>query len=226
MPIDPIEEQVEAVETPIAAEPEAPPAKVTFTDEQKVKISAIMKEVSARAGSEARSELARLKASLPVEPQSTDTALRLAETQAELTALKSEAHEAKLQAVLLKAVSTENFFDNQLASEILRASTRMIDGKVTIVAADGTPRLNSEFSPMTPAELARELGTSKPFLVRSNFKPGLGSIVSTNPPATVKLEEIFGASSNSGLANKIAMSDPSKYRRMRAQAVQAGLLRG
>jgi hypothetical protein len=132
-----------------------------------------------------------------------------------------------VSAVLHKAVASQAFYDSDLAAQILRASIRVVDGKPVVIDATGAPRLNSEFNPMTPAEAARELAESKKFLVRSDFKPGVGSVMSTNPPSnSVKLEDLFGSTSNGALANRMAMSNPAEYRRKRAQAVQAGLLRG
>ena len=91
-------EQTPPVETP------QEPQKVTpFDDSQKERINEIVREASARAGAEARSELARLKATLPIEPQSTDALLKLAEAQSELAALKAESEESKVREVLHQA---------------------------------------------------------------------------------------------------------------------------
>ncbi|MGD0774839.1 MAG: hypothetical protein ABSC05_18650 [Candidatus Solibacter sp.] len=217
----PIAEQAPAAEpTPAAA-----PPKVTFDDAQKARINEIVKEASARAGAEARAEVARLKAALPAEPQSTDALLRLAQAEAELAALKSEAAESRVREVLHAAVSKQPFFDGQLASEILRSSVRLIDGKPVVVDASGTPRLNSEFREMSLSEAVEELATAKPFLVRGQLKGGVGSVMAASRAETgPKLEDLFGKNSNGAAANQLGLRNPAKYRELRAQAVKAGLL--
>jgi hypothetical protein len=219
MPVDPIEQPVET--------PPAEPQKVTFDEAQKARINEIVKEASARAGAEARAEVARLKAALPQDPQSTDALLRLAETQAELITLKSEAAEHKISEVLHKAAGTQDFFDKELASQILRSSVRMIDGKPVVVDGTGTPRLNSsDFTPMSPADLAKELAEQKKFLVRSGFVGGAGSVQNSSPSQanTVHLSTLFGKDSDGGAAQRLALRSPAAYRAARAEAVKQGLL--
>lgn len=215
------------VVTPPVETPE--PEKVTFSDEQKARINEIVREASARAGAEARAETERLRKlvpATPAEPQSTDTLLRLAEAQAELTSLKSAAAENQISQVLHKAVAKENFFDNDLAAQILRSSVKMVDGKPVIVDASGAVRLNANFDPLTPAEAAFELATVKPYLVRSGFVGGSGSVSGGGPRAETgpALETIFGRNSDGGAANRLAMRNPKAYAAMKVRARAAGLV--
>src|SRR5260370_20260711 len=133
------------------------PQKVVFDDAQKARINEIVKEATARAGAEARAETARLKEAAAAAPQSTDALLKLAEAQAELTTLKSESQEAKLQSALQKAVSSTPFFDPILATSVLRSSIRLVDGQPVVIDANGAPRLGPDFNPMTLSDLAIEL---------------------------------------------------------------------
>ena len=223
----------EPIEVPIAEEapavaPAPAPPKVTFSEEQKARVNEIVKEASARAGAEARAETERLRKLVPVtptEPQSTDTLLRLAEAQAELTSLKSEREESRVREVLHAAVSKQSFFDPELAAQILRASVKVVDGKPVVVDSTGAPRLNAEFNPMSLAELAADLATSKKFLVRGELRGGVGSVMATGRAETgPKLEELFGKNSNGAAANQLGLRNPKEYQRLRVQAVKAGLL--
>ena len=207
-------------------ETQAPP-KVIFDDAHKARIQEIVKEASARAGSEARAEVARLKATLPVaEPQSTDALLRLAQAEAELASLRAESEESKVREVLHQAVSKEAFFDPDLASQILRSSLKVINGQPTVVDGTGTPRLNADFSgPMTPSDLARELANQKKFLVRSTLTNGTGSLMSTNRVETgPALETLFGKGADNAAAMRLGKKNIALYRRLREQARAQGLI--
>lgn len=208
-------------ETPV--EQVAP--KVVFDDAQKARINEIVKEASARAGAEARAEVERIKAEKPIAEQSTDALLKLAEAQAELSSLKSEAQESKVRDVLHAAVAKQPFFDGELAAQILRSSVKVVDGKPTVVDSNGTIRLNASFEPMTPADLAEELARTKPFMVRSTLQFGAGSVMATSRGETgVKLEDLFGKNSNGAAANRLSMTDMPKYKRMRKAAQAQGLI--
>lgn len=211
-------------QTPVVTPGE--PVKVTFSDEQKARINEIVKEASARAGSEARAEVERLKAEKPVaEQSSTDALLRLAEAQAELSSLKSAAQESKVRDVLHAAVSKVPFFDGELASQILRSSIKVVDGKPTVVDANGTARLNASFEPMSVAEAAEELARTKAFMVRSTMQFGAGSVLATSRGEVgPKLEDLFGANSNGAAANRLSLTDMPRYKRMRAEAQRQGLI--
>jgi hypothetical protein len=216
-------EQTPLEQTPPAEAQE--PQKVTFDDAQKARINEIVKEASARAGAEARAELARVKATLPPVEQSADALLKLAEAQSELASLKAEATEAKVREILNHAVSKESFFDPELASQILRSSIKVIDGKPTVVDSTGTPRLDAEFNPMSPETLAKELASTKRFLVKGELRAGTGSVMSTQRGETgPALETIFGKHSNGAAANRLAMKDIGLYRRLREKARSEGII--
>jgi len=205
------------------------PPKVTFDDAQKARINEIVAEASRRAGSEARAEAARLtveleaarKAQVPA-AEDTDARVKLAEAEAELGSLRAAQQEATVRDALLKAAGN-TFLDSDLAVRIMKDSTRLIDGKLCVVGADGAVRLNSNFEPMSAAELATELAGQKPFLARGEVRGGAGSTPTKGDTSNaVDLTIIFGKTASCQAANALAMRDPQ--RQLREQARQRGLL--
>ncbi len=216
-----------------AAEEQAPNEKIVFDEKQQARINELLREAQGRSAREVRAENKRLqlelesarKAPTPAEP-SADVLIRLAQAESERDSLRASAQDATIKATLQDAVASENFCDPALAAQILKSSVRLIDGKATVIdPATGEPQLNASFEPVTVAEAAKNLAKAKPFLVRSNYRPGSGSTPSMGSPSTQpRLEDLFGPKSNGGLANKLSLSDPRRYRQLRAIAQEKGLL--
>jgi len=202
---------------------------VVFDEKQQERVNQVIREASARAGAEARAEADRLKKELEAIKASTnvtpDAAAELALTKAELASLKRAHEEASVKDALRAAVGSD-FLDGELACDILRSQVKVIDGKPVPVDAQGNPRMNAAFEVMSLREAAQQLATAKPFLARGTVRPGTGSYQSQSTTTTSgpKLEDLFGRSSNSGLANKLAMSRPSEYARLRSLARERGLI--
>lgn len=220
--------------TPLA-EPVAPDgqqqdvkAKITYTPEQQEHINSLIKDAQSRAARELRAENVRLKAEAAARaaapPVAEDLSLRLAETQAELTALRSE-KQTNLTRETLRAACGQQFLDNDLAVRLLADNVKVIDGAVRAVDDAGNLRLNSNFEPMTLRELATELAAAKPFLARAEVRGGAGSKPGTGYPSNaVPLERLFGKNSNGGEANRLAMHDQQTYKRLKAAAREKGLI--
>jgi hypothetical protein len=203
------------------------PEKVTFSEVQQARVNEIIRDAMARAGSEARTETARVTAELAAAKlPGTEDAVKLATANAELGSLRAEKAEASVAAVLRAAVGTTTFFDPELASQILRSSIKIVEGKPVVIGQDGQPRLNASFDPMSPAELAQELAASKPFLVRGTVGPGLGSSQRSDAVSheRIPLESIFGRGSDGGAANRLAMRSPKEYQRLKLAAREKGLI--
>jgi hypothetical protein len=151
--------------------------------------------------------------------------VELATTRAELSALKAAQQETAIRDTLRAAVGND-FLDGELAANILRSSIKLVDGKTVVVDGSGQVRLGPTLDVMTVTELAKELQTSKPFLVRSRIVGGLGSSQSQSMSTSTgpKLEDLFGPRSNGGAANRLALQNPQAYRAMRARAKEQGLL--
>jgi hypothetical protein len=206
--------------------PETPEPKVTFTPEQQEKVNSIIREVTARAGLEARTETARVTAELAAAKlPGNEDAVKLLVANAELGSLRAEKAEASVQNVLRAAVGTTTFFDADLVSQVLRSSIKIVDGRPVVIDSTGAARLNASFDPMTPAELAQELAASKPFLCRGVVLPGLGSQVAQGArSAAPDLSTLFGRNSNSVEAHRLGMRSPREYSRLRQKAHEQGLI--
>lgn len=202
--------------------------KITYTAEQQEHINELIKGAQSRAARELRAENVRLKAEAAARtaapPVVEDLSLRLAETQAELSSLKSEKQETTVRETL-RAACGQQFLDNDLAVRLLADNVKVIDGAVRAVDETGNLRLNSSFEPMTLKELAQELAAAKPFLARAEVRGGAGSKPGAGYPSNaVDLSSLFGKNSDGGKANALAMHDPQTYRRLKAAAREKGLI--
>lgn len=212
---------------PQGGEQPQPEAKVTFDERQQAKVAEIVAEVKRTT---AAAERARVASELEAKttPQGDDSQLRLklAETEAERDSLRSSQQEAKILEQLRSAVG-EEFVDRELIVKLLREKAKMVDGRVVMLADDGSPAFNASFEVMSPQEAAVALAASKPFLVRSTLRHGVGSTpasVSGLASAAPRLEELFGKHSDSRRANEFALAQPQEYRRLRLQARERGLI--
>ncbi len=202
-------------------------AKITYSLEQQEHINLLIKDAQSRAARELRierDELRRQIKAAKVQEPPIDVALKLAEREAELTALKSE-REATTIRETLRAAAGAQFLDTDLAVRLMHDNVKVIDGAVRAVDESGNLRLNASFEPMTLRELAAELASQKPFLARAEVRGGVGSKPAQNHTSNaVPLERLFGKNSSGGEANRLAMHDPQTYRRLKAAAHERGLV--
>jgi len=214
--------------------PEPEGEKITFTESQQSKINEIIKGVSARAGKEARAEAERLRLELERErakpaAAAENTALELATAKAELAAVRREQEESKIRTALLDAVAKEGFYDATLAADLLRSAVKWDGQRLIAIDASGAERLGADLDPLSPAELAKELAESRPYLVRGQVKTGAGSTMSQShrTETTIPLEAMFGRAATPqgvGSVHKLANNDPAKYQQLRAAARAKGLV--
>jgi hypothetical protein len=211
-----------------AAVQDAEKAKVEFSPEQQSKIQEIIDGVVSRHKLEIEALKAATPVVAPVAPTAPDLSRELDLTKAELNALKSQQQESAV-AEQLREAAGNLFLDTALATRLMRDCVKIgVDGKPVVVNSDGTtPRLNAAYEPMTLAELAQHVANERKFLARGVVKSGIGSTLSQGAtPVNVdsKLSEYFGAKSNGGKANALALKSPSEYRRLRSLAIERGLL--
>ncbi len=120
----------------------------------------------------------------------------------------------------------QNFIDPNIVVQLIDHNVQIDgDGKMVIVGDTGEQKFNSAFQPMSLAEYVADFATQRSYLVRGDTKTGAGSTTASLPGApTIKLTQLFGRESNAALANKLALTDPGKYKALRAQAVAEGLV--
>ena len=216
--------------TPSTEQQPTEPTKVTFSPEQQSKLNQVIKEVSARAGAEARAEAARLKAEndqlrAQQEPDA-EIRTRLSVAERERDSLRQANSEAAVMQQIREAMG-DQWADSQLAADLLKQSVRMVEGKPVVMAADGTPALNASFEAMTLREAAQQLAAAKPFLVRSTLKGGIGSLPASLPAfqtETAAVHALFGPQGDVERRNKLALNSPNEYRRLRNSAKALGLV--
>jgi hypothetical protein len=144
---------------------------------------------------------------------------------------KHRAIETEKRFALTTAASKQDFVD---VSDVIALTSGSViwsedDSKFIVVNEHGEPRYNAAFQPMSVEEFYTDYASKKSHLVRSGARGGLGSTTSTRSSlATGKgyeLDKIFGNKSDAGLANRLAKENPVEYKRLRVQAVEAGMLR-
>lgn len=201
--------------------------KVTFDERQQAKVQEIVAEVKRNTAAAERARVASELEAKTTTPQGDDSLrLKLSEVEAERNVLRCAQTEALLLEQLRSAVG-EEFVDRDLCVKLLRENAKMVEGHVVMLADDGSPALNASFEALSPQEAAAALAASKPFLVRSTLRPGVGSTpasVSGLATAAPRLDELFGKHSDSRKANAFAMAQPQEYRRLRLQARERGLI--
>lgn len=213
---------------------------VAFDERQQALFDRKLKESHGRIAKEARAEAERLRLEN----------IRLKEvaagqgSQDELERVRGELASARLeqQAILDKAVAQSKdlliaqeaakarFVDIDTMQRLVRGNLRhdAATGTFTVVNDDGTPRLNAVGDPLPVSEFFEDYGNKKPWLVKGSVIPGTGSSGSGNsvPPPQKPLSFYFGPSSNAAAINALSLRDPATYRRLRAEAVRAGLIGG
>jgi len=114
-----------------------PPAKVTFTPEQQVKIDSLIRESMGRAGNEARATAARLEAEAEVlraevarlrgDREGLESNLSVKEKEAK--SARAETIAVKKQNAIQAAATEHNFFNPQVVSKLTEEKSKWDEGK-------------------------------------------------------------------------------------------------
>jgi hypothetical protein len=210
------------------------PAKITFDEAQQKRVDELIRRAQGRAARELREHNEQLKTELEAlrgqqgqQAVPNDVLTELSTTRTELQAMRQKETESQIMGEIRK--HTGAFVDAELAGQLLRQGIRQVEGKLVPVDADGNPRLNSDFEPMTLEDAARDLARQKPFLARGDVRFfGAGSTEASrsmlDSVSDAKLSELYGKNSDPRKANALAMRDPAKYRALRSKAKERGLL--
>jgi hypothetical protein len=204
--------------------------KVIFDEQQKARVSEIVKDAMSRAGREAREESERLRKELAavtakLPGQEPDALLERDSLRAELKALKDSQREASVRDAL-RAAAGDTFVDSDLACRLMRDRVVVADsGAVTVLAADGTPALDATLNPLSLGQLAQQIANERKYLARGVVLPGAGSTATRDHGTTApKLADLFGPRSNGRLAQELMKRDSRAYFAMRDRAKKEGLL--
>ena len=228
--IDQNEQQLDG--QPLVEHQRAKPEK--YTDAQQAHINELIRSAQSRAAkglraelNQAKSEMQSLQATLDAKITAGDPRVHAenAELKAELAALKRAGQEAQLDATLRAAATAAGFVDPEVGVMVLRPHVREIDGRVVGVDAEGNLLHDASMNPLSPHAVAERIAAQKPYMVRGNVHGGTGSTQRGNMPTSgPKLEDLFGKSSNSQLANNFALRQPNRYAQLRRQAREQGLI--
>jgi hypothetical protein len=224
-------------QTPVTPEL-TPPAKVTFTPEQQVKIDSLIRESMGRAGNEARATAARLEAEAEVlraevarlrgDREGLESNLSVKEKEAK--SARAETIAVKKQNAIQAAATEHNFFNPQVVSKLTEDKIKWDEGKqkFVVLGDDGSERLGVDGNSLTVSAFLKEFGVSNSYLVRGDVKTGVGSAENQRPYTTTterdRLKAIFGKGSDSKKANDTAMRDPQGYKQMKREARSLGII--
>jgi hypothetical protein len=215
-----------------------PEVKVTFTPEQQVKIDSLIRESMGRAGNEARATAARLEAEAEVlraeverlrgDREGLESNLSVKEKEAK--SARAETIAVKKQNAIQAAATEHNFFNPQIVSRLTEDKIKWDEGKqkFVVLGDDGSERLGADGNSLSVSAFLKEFGTSNPYLVRGDVKPGVGSAENQRPYTTTterdRLKALFGKGSSSKAANDYAMRDPQGYKNAKREARSLGLI--
>ena len=144
-----------------------------------------------------------------------------------LEASKKTNRSIRITQALESAAAAEGVIDVSLTSTLLSRFIRVDDaGNFKVVSEENTPRLNSDFSPLSIQQFVKQFAEERPYLVASTLRGGANSSQAQRQTlnSNEKLEDFFGSKSNSRLASELARRDKSLYRAMRQRALAAGLI--
>ena len=223
----------------IKVDGQTPPAKITFTAEQQVKVDSLLREAMGRSARDIREQAAKLQ-------EEKDAALAAAEVlKVELTALrgdksglekesktaKQELAKVKKQALIAEAASKHGFVDAKqvtklVGDEIVFDADR---NQVHVVGEDGSVRTGLDGStPLSLDAYFADFANRNPHLVRGTVLSGVGSRENQIPQPAIgereKLAKLFGPRSDGRACNQLALSDPAEFKRQRYLARRYGLI--
>jgi hypothetical protein len=146
----------------------------------------------------------------------------------ETTEARAEITRIKRDAEIKSAAGQHGFYNPDDVAALTSGSIRYDEsrGKYIVVGDGDQPRLNAQMEPMSLDEYYADYASKHKYMVRSDFKGGVGSVTGTgsSKAGMTPLEDLFGPKSNGALAQKLGREDPAEYRRRRAHAVEAGLI--
>jgi hypothetical protein len=207
---------------------EAPHSKVTFSPEQQQRIDEIVRDAMGRSGREVRLKAEQLQQELDAARQAVADIHEQSRTKdKELAATLAIASDQKLTIAIEKAAKDANFVSMDAVRRLTSGNVKYDHtGNIIVVDDKGNQLLNSEHQPMTLQEFYQNYAATHAFLVKSDVKGGAGSAPSSQHGSrdTIRLEQVFGRGSSAELANKLAQSDPIRYRTLKAQARAQGLI--
>lgn len=159
--------------------------------------------------------------------------LDAARKAAEQKTLESKAKADQLvsyqkEVAIVNAAQAAGFIDPSMVVQLTKDNVTIDeDGKIQIIGNNKEQRYNSAYQPLSLVEYMQEFATQRPYLVRSDTKTGAGSTTVNIPGgAQYKLEDVFGSKASGAKAMALKRSSPDKYKVMKAQAIDAGLISG
>jgi hypothetical protein len=178
-------------------------------------LQATIKEMKA-AGESTQAEQKRLEKLIQVKDKEVETA-------------RSQATQVKKQIAMRDVASSAGFVD---VSDVLELTDKFVKwddtkGRFIVLNDAGTERLNASYEAMSLAEYYAEYAAKKPHLVRSDVRGGAGSGGSQRTEVGAgkyKVEDVFGAKSDSRKASELFKKDPAEYRHMKLAAKEMGLI--
>jgi hypothetical protein len=223
-----------------------PPAKITFSSEQQVKVDSLLREAMGRAGNEARATAARLEAEMITLRNELAAAKDAAKAEAEgrvgletsLTVREKEAKAARAETIAVKkqnaiqAAATEhNFFNPQVVSKLTEDKIKWDSekSKFVVLGDDGSERLGADGNSLTVSAYLKEFGQQNNYLVRGDVKAGIGSMEAQQPPHRTlgqkeRLMQYFGKGSSAQKANALGVESPQLYRQYKREAQSLGII--
>lgn len=191
----------------------APKALSAADQTELTRALAQMDEIKSAAAT-AKAESDRILASAQADRNARDAAL------ASVASIKKEN-------AITAAAQSLGFVKPEMVAKMTSDAVKIsADGVVSIVKPDGTVKLNNSLEPMTLQEFYTEFAKENPFMVRGEVRPGTGAFEALGRPSLgqYKLEDLFGAKSNSKLVNDLSLRDPKTYKELRVKAVAQGLV--
>jgi hypothetical protein len=163
-----------------------------------------LREVASGQGADA-SELERIRG-------------ELAASKIERDAIAASAAQSKKESFITGQVQKQGFVCDATTLSQLTQDDLTYD--------EATKQFKVVGSEESPDAYFKRFAESRPYLVKSTVISGTGQggSGSTVPPPTRPLSFYFGPSSNAAETNRLSLRDPQTYKRLRAEAVRAGLV--
>ncbi len=124
------------------------------------------------------------------------------------------------------AANSQNFYDPAAVAKLTSDHIVLNDeGKYVVLNDQGQPRMNALYEPMSLPEFYAEYAEKNKWQVRGEVKGGAGSSQRTGLTTNgrYELHQVFGPKFVPAIAAEVA-KDMVNYRRMKAQAISAGLI--
>jgi hypothetical protein len=148
----------------------------------------------------------------------------------ELESARNTEKQYRKEVAISKAAGKIAFFDINAVRKLTEDNIEWSDehGKFIVLREDKQPRLNSSLELMSLEEYFTEWSVKNPWAVRSDVKPGAGSTQQQQRSGVARYEltEIFGPKSDARKAMELKKSAPDAYKRMKSDAIEAGLIAG